>query len=231
MADPIETLRKESEQKIYRDWLRAIELGGDPETAIDDLVILIALASWNIVTEEIENITGSPFLFTFEMSGITAQSIYPRTGLLGETGLTGGQIAEIERYSQVLQAENATLAGDGAASSDLLSQTEIDRMVAARTQKAQETSAALAAILATTAAIETSKKTAWDVSGLSYENTWVSRGDSLVRHSHARLNGTTLPAGEAFVGDYGLVRFPGDPNAPLQETANCRCRLKFKVKR
>lgn len=40
------------------------------------------------------------------------------------------------------------------------------------------------------------------------------------RHNHITLSGRKVPVGEEF--GFGL-RCPGDPNAPIEQTANCHC--------
>lgn len=53
---------------------------------------------------------------------------------------------------------------------------------------------------------------------------WVSEGDSKVRPSHRRVNGQIRPIDEPFDLPGGIkMMYPGDPNAPLKETINCRC--------
>ena len=57
------------------------------------------------------------------------------------------------------------------------------------------------------------------------EEEWVSAGDMRVRHSHTLLNGTKQAFGQLWQGLYGLLRFPGDPDADPRERINCRCIL------
>lgn len=48
-------------------------------------------------------------------------------------------------------------------------------------------------------------------------------GASGDRH-HERLNGQKVPLGETFTTPLGNeLRYPGDPDAPIEDTANCRC--------
>lgn len=57
---------------------------------------------------------------------------------------------------------------------------------------------------------------------------WVSRGDSRVRPLHRRLHGKTEKVGDPFwreLGTGAMLRYPGDPRAPIGQTANCRCAL------
>lgn len=54
---------------------------------------------------------------------------------------------------------------------------------------------------------------------------WLARrdGKSGDRH-HERMNGKRVKIGEEFVTPLGnKMRYPGDPRAPIKETANCRC--------
>ncbi len=73
--------------------------------------------------------------------------------------------------------------------------------------------------------IEAGKVQAQDVT-----KTWRSAGDSRVRHTHRVLNGNTVGMDEVFQSPSGaLLRFPGDPRAPVSEISGCRCRLEYKV--
>ena len=50
-----------------------------------------------------------------------------------------------------------------------------------------------------------------------------SDGNSGDRH-HERMNGQVVRLGEYFITPLGnRLRYPGDPTAPIKETANCRC--------
>lgn len=56
--------------------------------------------------------------------------------------------------------------------------------------------------------------------------TWISQGDNRVRPLHRRLHGRTRKFDEDFwrwpqTGQ--TLRFPGDPDAPLDATLGCRC--------
>lgn len=53
---------------------------------------------------------------------------------------------------------------------------------------------------------------------------WSTSGDERVRTSHSTMNGQRVRRGESFISGAGnLLRFPGDPNAPAEETIDCRC--------
>ena len=60
--------------------------------------------------------------------------------------------------------------------------------------------------------------------------TWRTRKDDRVRLTHGALEGETVGLDERFTTEEGFdLSFPGDPTAPLSETANCRCRLSYLV--
>lgn len=63
-----------------------------------------------------------------------------------------------------------------------------------------------------------------DELGMKYK-VWISRGDAKVRDLHRRLHGRPVQVGRAFRQwpDGQELRFPGDPEAPLDATMNCRC--------
>lgn len=64
------------------------------------------------------------------------------------------------------------------------------------------------------------------ITGEPHSKMWISRGDPKVRKTHRRLHGKVEEVGDEFhtVAGHSL-RFPGDPEAPLDEIINCRCAL------
>lgn len=60
--------------------------------------------------------------------------------------------------------------------------------------------------------------------------TWRTRRDTRVRPSHYALEGAQAALDEPFVSGAGVqIWHPGDPMAPLSETAGCRCRLSYRL--
>jgi uncharacterized protein with gpF-like domain len=63
------------------------------------------------------------------------------------------------------------------------------------------------------------------------EQVWNATIDNRTRETHLGMNGQVRPWGEPFQSPSGaFLRYPGDPNAPASEVANCRCRRSFKIK-
>lgn len=53
---------------------------------------------------------------------------------------------------------------------------------------------------------------------------WVAVGDNRTRSTHVTLSGQIQPLDIPFKSSSGAeLRFPGDPQAPIAETINCRC--------
>lgn len=67
---------------------------------------------------------------------------------------------------------------------------------------------------------------AWEQSGVVEEVEWLSARDSAVRDTHSNADGDTAAAnGGTFDVGGSVLRFPGDPAGPPEETVNCRCTL------
>ncbi|UYP17729.1 phage head morphogenesis protein [Rhodococcus sp. Z13] len=57
------------------------------------------------------------------------------------------------------------------------------------------------------------------------EQTWICTLDSKTRRSHWAADGQRVPLGGKFRVGHAELRFPGDPRGPVEEVANCRCRV------
>lgn len=59
---------------------------------------------------------------------------------------------------------------------------------------------------------------------------WRTRHDDRVRYLHQELEGARVPFDGTFVVDGIHIRYPGDPEAPIDMTAGCRCHLNYRLK-
>jgi hypothetical protein len=66
---------------------------------------------------------------------------------------------------------------------------------------------------------------------LEIKREWITRLDDRVRGSHKATHGQARSMRDPFIVGESLLRFPGDPLAPIHETANCRCRLRYRHRR
>ncbi len=64
-----------------------------------------------------------------------------------------------------------------------------------------------------------------EVLGEELEQTWICTLDSKTRRSHWAADGQRVPLGSTFSIGRAQLRFPGDPRGPVEEVANCRCRV------
>lgn len=58
---------------------------------------------------------------------------------------------------------------------------------------------------------------------------WRTRHDDRVRTLHRELEGSKVPFGGTFIVDGIQIKYPGDPDAPLEMTAGCRCHLNYRL--
>lgn len=57
--------------------------------------------------------------------------------------------------------------------------------------------------------------------------TWKARNDDKTRPDHRAADGQTVPIGALFTVGGWAMRYPHDPLAPAEETANCRCKVRY----
>ncbi len=57
------------------------------------------------------------------------------------------------------------------------------------------------------------------------EKTWIATLDGKTRDTHFAADGQRAPLAGTFTVGGALLRFPGDPDGPPDEVANCRCRV------
>jgi hypothetical protein len=60
--------------------------------------------------------------------------------------------------------------------------------------------------------------------------TWDSSHDKRVRRTHRFLDGQSRPWGGTWATENGVLRYPGDPQAPAAETVQCRCLLLTRIR-
>lgn len=62
------------------------------------------------------------------------------------------------------------------------------------------------------------------------ERTWRTRLDTRERRTHRLLNGQKRGWGEVWVTENGVLKYPGDPDAPGSETIQCRCAILTRIR-
>lgn len=83
--------------------------------------------------------------------------------------------------------------------------------------------ATLIARTETIAATNGANMAAYRVSGVPIRKEWLATGDERTRETHRDANTQTVDRDQAFIVGGYAADYPGDPNLPIRERANCRC--------
>lgn len=159
-------------------------------------------------------------------------------------GLTGKQEQAIENYKRLLKT-NSTQAltrelrdrrfdpsiRRAIELDDLLTNNQIDKMVARyRARMLQfraENVARTEGVRAVSSARDLALRQMLEVTGMPETRViriWNRVPDDRTRDEHNKMQGQKVGLNEVFIDSAGnILRFPGDPRAPLSTTANCRC--------
>ena len=65
--------------------------------------------------------------------------------------------------------------------------------------------------------------------GVAYMREWIAAADKRTRQSHIDAEVQRVGPDEPFIVGGAALMYPGDPNAPPEETINCRCGVGFVV--
>lgn len=82
-------------------------------------------------------------------------------------------------------------------------------------------------VSAATAVVEGSRNAVYNHAGRFVARKWITMHDERVRPSHGAAHGQVREGGKPFQVGRALLMHPGDPTAPVEETANCRCWTEF----
>lgn len=69
-----------------------------------------------------------------------------------------------------------------------------------------------------------------EIEASAIERTWRTRVDTRERRTHRFLHGQKRKWGEVWATENGVLRYPGDPDAPAVETIQCRCALQTRLR-
>ena len=81
------------------------------------------------------------------------------------------------------------------------------------------------AVHAATSVMEGARNRVYARGGKYVKRKWNTVNDERVRPSHRKAEGQVRDATTPFRVGGALLRYPGDPTAPIEETANCRCHV------
>lgn len=171
-------------------------------------------------------------------------------------GLTPKQAAAVSSYRDALErAHNARSQETDALTRELrdgrsdrsvqrairtgepLSKEQIDRMVDRYRENyvrfRAETIARTEALRAAHEGVEEAVQQVLDSGNIDEQyvtRTWNTAGDERVRDSHIAMDGQERGVGETFTSGLGNeLAYPGDPEAPPEDTINCRCVISTRI--
>lgn len=167
-------------------------------------------------------------------------------------GLTGKQEQAVENYRSLLRRNSSQAlerklrdrrfdrSVQGAiASGDPLAEQQIDRMVTRYRERfvkfRAETVARTEGVRATSRARDEALRQMLEDTGTdetAVERTWNRTRDDRTRDHHASMQNQKVGLNQAFIdGNGNSLQFPGDPNAPLDTTAQCRCVVTVRIRK
>jgi hypothetical protein len=165
-------------------------------------------------------------------------------------GLTDNQQAAVDNYrdmlergsSEALTRELRDKRSDSKVQSaidrgDILDATQIDRMTSRYADNMLRHRADTIARTESHRAASSARHHAWlqmmRKTGLDDDRvtrTWNATLDSRTRDTHAEMDGQQQSGSDPFESSSGaILNFPGDPQAPPEETINCRCVVTYDV--
>jgi hypothetical protein len=186
----------------------------------------------------------------------TALDLVGRIGASGKReggviGLTSSQAEWVRNYSDALKSDKPRDALTyslrdarfdravikAAESGEPIPASLLDKMEAAYTNRALRYRAEQIALNESMTALHEAQQQAMEqavesgaISSDTVTGIWHNAGDNRVRDSHDTMGGQVVALGEMFTTGAGnVIEYPHDPNAPLDETAGCRCWREFRV--
>lgn len=167
-------------------------------------------------------------------------------------GLTERQVGQVANYRRLLESQSAealdralrdrrfdATVQTAVTSGQPLKTEQVDRMVERYADRMRayraETIARTEGVRAVSLGRQEAMAQTMQWAGLTddqVEKTWRATLDTRTRETHAHLNGQSVAGlGRPFRSLSGAqLRYPGDPSAPIAETANCRCALVYRIK-
>lgn len=167
----------------------------------------------------------------------------------GLIGLTSSQAEWVQNYEDALRNDPAAALGynlrdarfdravQRAIDGEPLTEDQIDSMVTAYTNRALRYRAETIARTESMASLHEAQKQAVEqaiesgaVDPENIEFVWRITKDKRTRSSHREMEGQTVKYGEKFISGLGNeLAYPGDPDAPAEDTAQCRCWIEPRI--
>ncbi len=127
------------------------------------------------------------------------------------------------RQSQKIADRITELDADGASVDDI--KKEIRKMIGSRSSWKRGMSVAGA-----TSIMEGARSEVYSRAGKYVQRVWRTMRDEKVRPTHRKANGQRRAADSKFKVGASFLKYPGDLNGLVEETANCRCWLEYRIR-
>lgn len=163
-------------------------------------------------------------------SGRSALDRITGGGELAEESVMGYPISvakDMIRESALRQSEKiieiiTALDADGASLEEI--KREVRKRIGSRSSWKRGLSTAV-----TTAVVEGARNSVLNQCGRFVKRKWITIKDERTRPSHWKASGQVREGGKKFRLGNSYLMYPGDPTAPIEETANCRCWIEWDI--
>jgi hypothetical protein len=238
-------LQKRFFRSIRRAWVMSVRMArsnpADAQLAAERFANVVIRRSLDAGYSEARHLGTNVFdpvdsgaRFRSQRSGIVAEFLKSLSATSsGLSGLTEAQVVSVRSYRTVLETagldafdiENTPKYTRGQVN------RQVNRLVKVMTEQRADFLGRTLANMALNMGVEESGRQNIEQGLVEIINTWNTYQDEKVRSSHAPMQGQQKPHGEPFLSGKGnLIKSPGDYEAPISETAHCRCYLTTEVK-
>lgn len=127
------------------------------------------------------------------------------------------------RQSQRIADRITELDSDGASVADI--KKEVRKLIGSRSSWKRGVSVASA-----TSIMEGARNEVFSRAGKYVQRVWRTMKDEKVRPTHRKANGQRRAADSKFKVGASFLKYPGDMNGLIEETANCRCWIEYRIR-
>lgn len=168
--------------------------------------------------------------FRVERGGLVSRFMADVQRAAGRTsvGLSARQARDLRAFAATLERAtlDANTFNEAATFSTPESRRQVRRVQSAMLEQRARLIGRTEGLAALSLGVDVAVEQTEAITGQPIKRTWKTAADEKVRSSHSSMSGQTRSVGEPFISGNGVALMrPGDPSAPANERANCRCML------